>query len=45
MKQFTLTAVVLASALSLSAYAADREHTISVTGKAEETVAPDVGEP
>lgn len=42
MKQLTITAIVLASALSLSTYAAEREHTISVTGKAEETVKPDV---
>lgn len=42
MKQLTVTAIILASALSLSTYAADRDHTISVTGKAEETVKPDV---
>jgi uncharacterized protein YggE len=42
MKQLTATAIVLASALSLSTYAAEREHTISVTGNAEETVKPDV---
>jgi uncharacterized protein YggE len=42
MKKLTVTAIVLASALNLSTYAADREHTISVTGRAAETVKPDV---
>jgi len=42
MKQLTVTAIVLASALSLSAYAADSDQTVSVTGNAEERVKPDV---
>ncbi|MDA3798206.1 MAG: SIMPL domain-containing protein [Kiritimatiellae bacterium] len=41
MKQLTITAIVLASVLSLSTYAADSEQTVSVMGKAEETVKPD----
>ena len=42
MKQLTVTIIIIATALSLSAHAADREHTISVTGKAEKIVKPDV---
>ncbi len=42
MKQLTAIAIVLATTMSMSAYAAGREHLISVTGKAEETVKPDV---
>ncbi len=41
MKQLTATAIVLASVLSLSTYAADSDQTVSVTGTAEETVKPD----
>ena len=42
MKQLTVMIVALASALALSSYAAECEHTISVTGKADEKVKPDV---
>ena len=41
MKTCTVMTVVLGSMLAFSSYAADREHTVSVTGKAEVKVKPD----
>jgi uncharacterized protein YggE len=41
MKRFTVMFVVFTSILTLSTYAEDRQHTISVLGKAEENVKPD----
>ncbi len=42
MKRRTAMIVALGSMLALSGYAADQEHTVSVTGKAEAKVKPDV---
>lgn len=41
MKQFPLVSVVVASMLALSSYAGDRQHTISVAGKADVKVKAD----
>ncbi len=41
MNKSTVMTVALASVLALSAYAGEGEHTISVTGKAEESAKPD----
>jgi uncharacterized protein YggE len=41
MKQFPVVSVAVASMLALSSYGEDRQHTISVAGKAEEKVKPD----
>jgi uncharacterized protein YggE len=41
MKQFPIMSVAVASMLALSSYAEDRQHTISVAGKADEKVKAD----
>jgi len=42
MKRNTVRTIAIASMLTASAYASERDHTISVSGKAEETAKPDV---
>jgi len=42
MKRFAVMSVAIASMVALSSYAEDRQHSISVAGKADEKVKPDV---